>query len=51
MTWEEFNKMEERFPFARPTIRVNMFEKPTPLKQGYLPNFRVNERTGRRVGK
>jgi group II intron reverse transcriptase/maturase len=39
MTWEKFNKMKERFPFPRPSIRVNMFEKQTPFKQGYLPIF------------
>ncbi len=39
MTWKMFNKMLECFPFPRPSIRVNMFEKPTLLKQGYLPNF------------
>jgi len=39
MTWEKFNKMGERFPFPRPRIHVNMFEKPATPKQGYLPNF------------
>ena len=39
LTWEKFNKMEERFPFPRPRIRVNMFEKKPPCRQEYLSNF------------
>lgn len=39
MTWEKFDKMEERFPFPRARISVNMFEKPHPNTQGYLSIF------------
>ncbi|MEI6565013.1 MAG: group II intron reverse transcriptase/maturase [bacterium] len=39
MTWEKFNRMEERFPFPRPCISVNMFEKSNPAVQGHLSGF------------
>lgn len=36
MTWEKFAKMDKRFPFPRPSISVNMFEKQKPPVQEYL---------------